>query len=232
MIDYIILTGLYMLIIYLIALANKDNSLVDIAWGPGFVLLAFLTLLQQHTMQSFTIFLLTCVWGLRLAAHIYRRHNGEDWRYRNWRRRWDNPAFDALVRVYLVQGVLMLIIALPLIYQQMTFFFYIGVLVWAYGFVWQIRGDGELEEHKRHSHGLLKKGSWKLTRHPNYFGEVVMWCGLFIASGVWWTIISPIAIGLVLWFVSIPMMEKKQRQKDGWHGYERNTPKLIPKKLW
>jgi len=238
---------IYFFIFFIAALLTRNNSIVDMGWGAGFILVALVTLLKSgaYFERNLLVLLLVIIWGGRLSYHIVRRNWGkpEDFRYAKWREEWDRWLIPrAFFQIFMLQGLLMLIIAYPLILinaypvQGITFLDYIGLLVWAAGFFFESLGDKQLAVFKldpANKGHVIKSGLWKYSRHPNYFGEATMWWGIYIITlsvmHGWSAIISPLTITLMLLFVSgVPMLEKKYQNNPEFQEYARVTNKFFP----
>jgi len=239
----------YMLALYLTALVRRDNSILDIAWGPGFLIIALATLWwhEPDGILPLIATVLVAVWALRLAVHILMRNWGraEDWRYAELRRsqgRW--WVLRIFVSVFLSQGLLIILISLPVLWMN-TFgggtgwLIWLGALVWLKGFIWETVGDYQLarflKDPANHGH-ILTSGLWRYSRHPNYFGELLQWWGLWVMAlsvpGGWLTILGPLTITFLLTKVSgVPMLESKQAASPEFRQYAKRTPALIPWKL-
>ncbi len=243
----VVLLVLYYIAFFVIAQKIKNNSIVDIGWGLGFVLVGWLSALLGTTNPVGTlIVVLVTIWGLRLSYHIAKRNIGkpEDPRYVNMRKNWGQnfPQVQAFVKVFLLQGVLLFIIATPIftthIYpaDSLNFFGYLGLIIWIIGFYFEVVADAQLRSFIQKSSNkgkLMTKGLWQYTRHPNYFGESTMWWGIFIISlnsvPVYITIISPVVITVLLLFVSgVPLKEKSMKKRPGYKQYAAQTNKFIP----
>jgi steroid 5-alpha reductase family enzyme len=237
----------YMTVLYVLALIRKDNSIADIAWGPGFVLVAGLHLWLPPTPspRQGLMSALVLVWGARLALHIARRAKGrgEDFRYAAWRRQWGRWfVLRSYVHVFLLQGAFLLIIVLPLPIihgsdpAAWTVLDAAGLILWALGFVLEAAADAQLARFRRdpkRSGRFLRTGLWRLSRHPNYFGEAVQWWGIFLIGasvpGGWRGIVSPVVITLLLRFVSgVPLLEKKHKGNPEFAAYAARTNAFIP----
>ena len=241
------LVFVYMIIFFIIAQFKKNNSIVDMGWGLGFVVIAVYTLLvgRNYNFRSILVTDLVFVWGMRLFYHILKRNLGkpEDFRYAAWRKEWGKWLVPrAFLQVFMLQGAIMLIIACPIILNNATDKGQLGVLelvglaIWIVGFIFEALGDKQLKvfiadkENKGH---ILKSGLWKYTRHPNYFGEATMWWGIFVISissqsGII-GIISPIFITLLLLYVSgVPMLEKHYKDNKEFQAYAKVTNKFVP----
>jgi steroid 5-alpha reductase family enzyme len=236
-----------MIILWLISLILKNASIVDIFWGIGFVIVAWFafSFSQGYLPRKTLVCTLTTIWGLRLALHIGIRNWGkpEDFRYAKWREengtRW---WWFSFFQVFLLQGVLMWIISTPLIAAQTSGFpailtplDLIGASLWTLGLLFESIGDLQLVLFKRNPNNkgkLLTTGLWRYTRHPNYFGEAILWWGYYviaIAAGYWWTIFSPIIMTWLLLRVSgVAMLERTMKLKPGYEEYIRNTNAFLP----
>ena len=228
---------------------SQDNyGLVDIAWGLGFVVVGWTSLIVsgQLRLQTTIILLFVSVWGLRLFWHLVKRNwnSPEDYRYVNMRKNWGTTLFHlkAFVNVFVLQGVLLFIMSLSIMHSftQVTtglqWWQLLGVMIWLIGFYFEVVGDRQLEQFKKNKQNkgkLLTDGLWSLTRHPNYFGEAICWWGIFLISltglGNSWLIISPIVINLLLVFVSVaPLLEEKYKEREDFKVYASKTPKFFP----
>ena len=224
----IILIFVYMTTVFLFALWLKDNSIVDVAYGLAFILLGWAGLLvfgSGHTRQWLIVMLVT-IWGLRLAVHIFLRKQGEgeDFRYRQWRESWGKTfVWRSFLLVFMLQGTVIFLVALPVLLVlndpggRIALVDLVGVAVWMAGFGFEAIGDWQLLQFKRNPANqgkIIRHGLWRYTRHPNYFGEAVLWWGIFLIAidaryGIV-AIISPLLIDFLLLKVSsIPMLEGK-----------------------
>ena len=237
----------YFVLFFIIGTLIKNNSIVDQAWGLGFVLIAFYSMLriQNFSLPSVLTTTLVTLWGGRLFYHIMKRNFGkpEDFRYVNMRKQWGKYVIPrAFLQVYMLQGFLMMVIAFPVIWihetqdAKLNLLTLVGLGVWLLGYFFEVVGDAQLRKfisNPQNKGKLMTTGLWSLTRHPNYFGESVMWWGIFII-GVsiqvsLLSIISPIAITLLLLFVSgVPLLEKAMKGRPGYDEYVKKTNKFIP----
>jgi steroid 5-alpha reductase family enzyme len=251
MMDYFVTLGLllffYMSAWFVFSLIKKRNDVADTAWGLGFVLLAWVSfyLGQAQGARGLLVGLLVSIWGIRLAWHIHRRNKGkaEDYRYAKWREDWGKWFYlRSYGQVYLLQGVLLFLIVLPILFintssgQDLVFLDFIGLAVWILGFVFESVGDQQLArfiKNPANEGKLMQSGLWRYTRHPNYFGEVMMWWGIWlIALSVpfgFLSIIGPITITILILKVSgIPMLEKKMEENPEFVEYKKQTSIFIP----
>ena len=232
-----------------LAVLRKRNDVADVAWGLGFILATVVAVLYKGVSLSWRgwlMVLVVFVWGARLAIHIGMRHRkkGEDVRYRNWRKAWGKHAlFFAYCQVFLLQGLLVLVIAFPVTWTVMApvtpvnILDLLGMLLWLTGFLFEAISDYQLVAFKKlpeNKGRIIQTGLWKYSRHPNYFGEVLLWWGVFCValgtSGGWMTIIGPLTITYLILFVSgIPMLEKTYQGNPEYDRYVLRTSCFFPK---
>lgn len=238
----------FMTIFYTISRLVGKISVIDIGWGLGFVLVAALNLwlAETVTIRGIILTVLVSGWGLRLAAHIYRRNRGqpEDRRYKKMKQNWGESAWwKSFTNVFLLQAGLLLSIAYPLLLVHahpqtgLKITDYVGIGIWVIGFFFEVVGDYQLDrfirEEKEYSGQVMTKGLWKYTRHPNYFGEALLWWGVFLmAVSVpygWLGFFSPLVIDYLLLKVSgVPLVEERYAGNEEFQAYAERTNKIIP----
>lgn len=237
----------YMTSWFVLALALKRNDIVDVAWGLGFIVVAVSLVLRVDAPPARLLLLcgLHTAWGIRLATHIHMRNRGrnEDFRYAKWRSEWGRWfVLRTYLQVFILQGLLMVLISAPAIVvaaappRPLDALAYAGSLVWAFGLLFEAVGDAQLAAFKRNpsSRGqLMDRGLWSWTRHPNYFGEVVLWWGVWLVALPvefgWLAVVGPLTITLLLLRVSgIPMLEKKYAGRPDWEAYAARTSAFFP----
>jgi len=239
----------YMMILWLVSLIVKDSSIVDIFWGPGFIVAAgvYFAFTDGFLPRKVLLVVLVAIWGLRLGLHIATRNlgKGEDYRYQTWRKEAGrNYWWVSFFRVFLLQGILLWIIAAPLLAAQfnptpdrITAFDIVGAVVWGIGFFFEAVGDWQLVQFKRNPDNkgkLLRTGLWRFTRHPNYFGDATLWWGYFIiALGTPYGFVSifgPIIMTVLLMRVSgVVLLEKTLADtKPGYKEYIETTNAFFP----
>jgi steroid 5-alpha reductase family enzyme len=245
MIPAAILIFLYFCVFFVIGTRRKNNSVVDVGWGLGFVLAAWTALLIRlpASPARWTAALVVTVWGLRLFTHILRRSRGkpEDPRYAKFRAAWGKRAvLRAFFQIYLLQGLLMYTVALPLLLPAAgavnRALYAAGLAVFALGFGFEVVGDRQLSAFLRNPARkgmLMTEGLWRYTRHPNYFGEATLWWGVWliaVSGGVTpFSAVGPATITLLLLFVSgVPPLEAAMKNRPGYAAYARRTSVFVP----
>lgn len=238
----------FMCLLFLLAAAKKDNGLADIGWGLGFILVAWVTFEFSTTNlpKQRLLLLMVTLWGVRLASYLTIRNWGkpEDFRYANWRKEWGNKVLlNSFLRVFMLQGVVMWVLCLPLIIINSTpktfhleSLYFVGAIIWAIGFFIEGISDYQMlcfKDNPAHKGHVMQKGLWRYSRHPNYFGEALVWWGIFLVavpSGYWYiSIASPVLITFLLLKVSgVTMLEKKYEGNDAYSEYKRKTNAFIP----
>jgi steroid 5-alpha reductase family enzyme len=235
-------------VVWLFSVRLRDVSIVDIWWGPGFVILAWLYCLllpggSQPRARLMAV--LITVWGLRLAWHIATRHRAgeEDPRYAAMRAR-RGAAFwwQSLLMVFWLQALLIWIIALPVLAAAdstapLGLLDIVGAGVFAVGFAFEVTGDHQLRRFKADSRNrgqVLDTGLWRYTRHPNYFGDAVLWWGLYLLAASTpagrLTIVSPALMTFLLMRVSgVTLLEQSLRNsKPDYDDYRARTSAFVP----
>ncbi len=237
----------YMSLWFAISLVGKRNNVADVAWGLGFVLMTWVSyfLSGGSGIRGILVGILVSIWGLRLAWHIYRRNKGkaEDYRYMAWRKEWGRWFYlRSYLQVYLLQGVLLFLIVIPVLLINKSSGPALGALdvlggaIWLFGFYFEAVGDAQLArfiKNPANKGKLMQSGLWAYTRHPNYFGEVTQWWGLWlIATSIpngWFGIIGPITITFLILKVSgIPMLEKKMMENPEFSEYKKSVSMFFP----
>lgn len=231
---------------FFVSLVRKRNDVADVAWGSGFVLLAWVSffLSGDAGVRGFLASALVSVWGTRLTWHIYTRNKGrtEDPRYSAWRKEWGKWFFiRSYAQVYMLQGALLFLVVLPVLFMNrdagsaLGWLDGVGLLVWIIGFSFEVVGDAQLARFIRNPENkgkLMQSGLWAYTRHPNYFGEVSLWWGIFLlslGSAPALAIVGPLTITILILFVSgIPLLEKNYAGRADFEVYKKRTSVFFP----
>lgn len=233
-------------VLWLVSLRTRDVSIVDIFWGlgvAGVVDIAALVGQSGGTRTSAVLFLVN-LWGLRLAAHIWARHKGEDHRYAAMRQKFGRKWWWlSLAQVFLLQAILIWFVPAPLVaavlyaHMPMGVLDYVGIAVAAVALLFESLADFQLAAFRADpgSQGkVMDRGLWGWSRHPNYFGEALMWWGYFAigfsASHQWWLVLSPVLITFLLLQVSgVSLMEDKMdERRPGYADYKRRVSAFVP----
>jgi steroid 5-alpha reductase family enzyme len=233
-------------ILWLVSLRTRDVSIVDIFWGLGVAAVVDIAAFvgQSGGPRTSAVLFLVNLWGLRLAAHIWARHKGEDHRYVAMRqafgRKW---WWLSLIQVFLLQAILIWFVPAPLVaavlyaHMPMGWLDYAGFVVAALALLFESLADFQLAAFRADpgSQGkVMDRGLWGWSRHPNYFGEALMWWGYFAvgfgASHQWWLILSPLLMTFLLLQVSgVALMEDKMDQRrPGYADYKRRVSAFVP----
>jgi steroid 5-alpha reductase family enzyme len=247
----------YMCVAFGISLIRKDNGTADIAYGWAFVLVAWITyILGNHGPFAFVASLLATIWAARLSIRIYLRGRGkpEDFRYKKMRHEWGTSFLvQSFFKVYMLQGAIIFLVVLPIsllnLYGTLSglgsvgiFFGFIGLLTWIKGFAFEAIGDWQLSKFMRNPSNkgnIMTTGLWYFTRHPNYYGESIMWWGLALTSfsvlahswGISALVVfaGPIVITYLLVKVSgVPLLEAHFAGRPDWEAYKAKTSVFIP----
>jgi steroid 5-alpha reductase family enzyme len=233
-------------LLWLVSLKVDDAGIVDYYWGLGFPVIGWTTYAMTGGGTAALILLAgTTVWALRLAAHMILRHQKtrvEDPRYAKMRAE-GGPNFKmrSLATIFLLQGLLLWLIASPLhatgLMIETNALFWFGLIIFVVGLVYETVADWQLMQFRnnpRNSGRLMQDGLFRYSRHPNYFGEIVLWWGLaiaaFAASGSPYLFVGPALLTLILLRISgPPMMAAHLAGRPGYEEWLRRTPALIPR---
>lgn len=239
---------LVLAVTFAVAAAQRRHSVMDVAWGPGFVAVAAVSFVLSsgagEDARRLLLLALTGVWGLRLGLHIGRRAAGghEDPRYTAMLH--DAPGSRnayALRRVYLPQGVVMFFVSLTVQVGMFAtgplgWLVLAGTLCWIIGFLFETVGDWQLAQFKKdpsRKGTVLDSGLWRYTRHPNYFGDACVWAGLFlVAADSWPGVLTVLSPALMIWTLTgktgKPLTEKAMSGRPGYREYVESTSGFIP----
>lgn len=235
--------------LWALSLALRDASLVDLVWGPGFALIAWVAFLETGSgepARRLLLATLVSLWGLRLGAHLAIRNvgKGEDFRYVHMRQSWGRAfPWVSAVTVFGLQGSVMWVVSLPVQIGQAAAVPPVGALdalgtgLWAVGFAFEVIGDAQLARFRRDPANrgrVLDSGLWRYTRHPNYFGDCLMWWGLFVIAfavprGAWSALGPAVMTVFLLRISGVAMLERSLiRRHDGYASYQARTSAFIP----
>jgi steroid 5-alpha reductase family enzyme len=233
-------------LLWLLSVRLRDVSIVDVAWGPGFVLMA--TVAHYATPEpgrlSWLAAMACTLWASRLAVHlaVRARGRGEDSRYAAMRREHgEGFVLRSLVTVFWLQAALIAVLSAPIWVAVRSsvdpgWMGWVGLALFMIGFLLETVADGQLTRFKaRQGSGraVLDTGLWRYSRHPNYFGEAVLWWGFGLVgadAGAPWTLFAPVAVTALLLKVSgVPLLEEELKERrPGYAEYVRRTPAFFP----
>ncbi len=234
---------------WLVSITHRNVTIVDSLWGMGFVLVVWLTffLSDGYGTRKTLIAVLTTLWGLRLSVYLSWRNwgKGEDPRYGLWRKKsGDRFWLVSLFKVFILQALFLWIISIVLQTGQLaatprslTWLDFAGIIVWTIGFGFESLADWQLAMFKADPANrgrVMDRGLWAYSRHPNYFGEFLVWWGFYLITlatpDSWWTILSPLIITAVLLkMTGIPLTEQQLvKKRPGYSDYIRRTSAFVP----
>ncbi|MBG0857978.1 MAG: DUF1295 domain-containing protein [Bacteroidales bacterium] len=238
-----------MSLLWIASVIIKNVSIVDLFWGFGFVLAAVFYFLKSDGLDARKIITLALVtiWGLRLSVYLAWRNygKGEDFRYRNFRKKYGERSYwwISFFQTFLLQGMLMWLISAPLLGAQyygqdkpLNIFDYIGIFLWITGFLFEAGGDFQLAVFKANpasSGKVLDTGFWRYTRHPNYFGDSAVWWGygfFCLAAGSYLPVLGSLLMtALIIKVSGVAMLEKSLKEKNPrYREYIERTSSFFP----
>lgn len=241
----LILMMLVSVFFWVISLLKKDVSIVDSLWSLFFIIATLSSFNYQmvNSDRAVLVLLLVIIWGLRLSIYITLRHWGheEDQRYQTIRNN-NQPGFSlkSLYLIFAFQALLAWVIAMPLFYTMssvtpLNYLDGLALLLWFVGMFFESVSDFQLYQFKKNPKNkgkILTQGLWKYTRHPNYFGECLVWWGFFVfalSDDAYLTIISPLLMTfLLLKFSGVSLLEKTMKTRPGYENYMQHTNAFIP----
>lgn len=243
-----IILFVYMSMLFVLSLFLRNNGVADVGYGIGFLVLGISGYLVSDAVRTegTLLLLLVLMWSLRLASRIFRKNKGkpEDFRYKQWRDAWGRTfVVRSFFQVYMLQGLIIGIIASPVVLSILfpesgsQGLFVLGVVVSLLGLTLEAISDAQLDRFLKdtsRTKRIMTEGLWHYSRHPNYFGESLVWIGFGIATittqpfGVL-SILSPCLITFLLLRVSgVPLLEKRWEGDPEWEAYKEKTSVFIP----
>ena len=231
---------------FAIAVARRNSGITDIVWGIAVVAAVLAIFLWQNPygLRPMLVLILVAVWGMRLATHIILRNWGspEEWRHAHLRVKWGEwYLLRSFLTTFVLRGFLLVLVSAPALWvvtfggPQLSWLDYAGLAVWLVGYGLETVADYQLVRFLKtpsHHGRTLFTGLWQYSRHPNYFGELTMWWGLWLIAlsvpGGWMTIIGPFALSAWILLRSIPLLESKMLKNAEYQRYSQHTDELIP----
>lgn len=236
-------------LLWLLSLSIKDAGIIDIFWGTGFIIIGWFYACQEGLAllewRQILLLAIITLWGLRLSIYLAIRNIGkpEDYRYAAWRKEnGKNWWWISFLKVFALQGVLLWIISADFVPAlqasgSLTFWDYSGLVFWGIGFFFEAVGDWQMmcfKSYPINKGKVMDQGLWRYTRHPNYFGEMMMTWGYFFFSlahpmGIYF-IFCPIILTFLLLKVSgVAMLEEGLKTtKPAYEEYIKKTSAFIP----
>jgi steroid 5-alpha reductase family enzyme len=250
---------LWALVAFVVGRFNHRHATIDVFWGAGFLVVYLECVRIAHAgsegahasaapsyANRYIVLAFVAIWGLRLALYLARRQRGssEDPRYvlimKGARGR--HETIYALRTIYALQGLLLWFVSMPLqwtaFHENVNGLFVPGLTLVGLGVVFEATGDEQLRRflaNPVHRGTTMNRGLWRYTRHPNYFGDCVVWCGFYLvacSSGWGWlTILSPMAMIYLLTSLSgKPMLERTLiKTRAGYEEYIAATSSFVPR---
>ncbi|MBK9732585.1 MAG: DUF1295 domain-containing protein [Chitinophagaceae bacterium] len=236
--------------IFLFSILFRNASFYDPYWSiaPFAICFYWTTMTQMHYSLRFDFLLLSFLaWGFRLTANWLKRWNGlkhQDWRYTELK---SNAGifypFVNLFGIHLFPTAIVFLCMLPVYFAvrqplyDTGFIDVVAFMVCLTATIIELVADEQqriFRENRKSEEEFCYTGLWRYSRHPNYFGEVLFWWGIYLFVlhanlNFWWTIIGPVAMTLMFFFVSIPMMEQHLLKKyPNYVGYRIHVSMLVP----
>ncbi len=239
-----VLLFVYLSSMVVITCYKEDTSIANFTWGGGVLLVALYTFFRMSSflLQQIVVTLFIVLWSSRLILYVYTRYTGKDPRFTTWK--WQG--LKALViNTFWVFGQLFMIaimsyaVVLINIYtipHALSLWDIVGIIIWICGYCIEMISDNQLFTflHNPANKGkVMDSGLWRYSRHPNYFGESVMWIGIyFLALSVpygWTAFITPLTITFLLRFVTgVPLLENAMKDNPAYQEYKQKTNTFIP----
>lgn len=238
-----ILLVLYLVIMLFITQFKGDTSIANFTWGGGVMFVALYTFFMMSSLLVPQVLITSMIvlWAARLSIYMYSRYTGKDPRFAAWK--WQGLKALCINTLWIAgQAVMIAVMGYPVFKANITYnaelayLNVVGIFVWIMGFVFESISDYQLfifMKDQRNKGHVMQSGLWKYSRHPNYFGEVLMWWGIFLLvvtlPGGWTTVIAPATITVLLLFVTgIPMIEKVLARNPEYADYKKRTSIFIP----
>ncbi len=242
----------FLTVLWLISLIVKDASIIDIFWGPSFIVLGSSLIIfmdKLYSERALMILFLVILWGMRLAIHLGIRNigHGEDFRYVEWRKEGgSNYWWFSFFRVFTLQGALATLVGVsiyfgylndnPLSYIEVFF----GSTLFFIGIAWESISDIQLKKFRKNPKNkgkICKVGLWKYSRHPNYFGDLVVWFSIFTFSLssnniliILGSLLSPLIMGMIFYYITGPILDQAMiKSRPKYKEYMKQSNSLFPK---
>ena len=241
------------IIVYIGSLIFNNASVYDPYWSVAPMVMAPLFAITLEIINPYTITIIVLVelWGLRLTVNWFNRFknlNSEDWRYVKYKEKFNFFIYQLVnfFGFHLMPTLVVYFAMLP-VFSYMNQFkegtavlngtFFICIIVSLIAIIIELISDIQMDKFKKDPNNkgkINRTGLWKVSRHPNYFGEILFWFSMFlfcvsIGDDLWILIFSPMVIFLLFTCITIPLMEKRQlHNKPEYAEYKIETNMLLP----
>ncbi|MCM2325814.1 MAG: DUF1295 domain-containing protein [Candidatus Woesearchaeota archaeon] len=237
--SFLLIIGIQILF-FILAASFKTDKVTDLSYGLTFVIVAWALFINNPDFKTMFLLIMMLFWGVRLSSYLFVRilHMGKDKRFDGIR-----EDFFSFARFWLLQAVSIFIILLPSIIvfgnpSKFSIWSLLGIVVWMKGFTIESIADMQKFIFKqKNKDRFMKEGLFRYSQFPNYFGEMLVWLGIYLYSVPYLSgfgflsVISPIFIAVLLLFVTgIPQLRKGYKEKYGkeYERYEKQTSLLVP----
>ena len=256
MVRFLVLDLICTVFVYLVSMIFNNASVYDPYWSvaPMVILPLFMVALKAYHLVVYVIIILYFIWGIRLTANWaygFKNLNHQDWRYQNLQDKHPKTWFLInLFGIHMVPTIIVFLGMLPTMYlmdlvvnnsdkieaSAASIFAVIIILV---AIILETVADIQMHKFRKDPNNIGKineSGLWKIARHPNYGGEILFWIGVFLytssmdgAGNSFILAFSPLIVFLLFAFISVPMMEKRQKKnKPGYEDYMKRTNIFFP----
>ena len=242
----------FLTVLWLISLIVKDASIIDIFWGPSFIVLGSSLIIfmdKLYSERALMILFLVILWGMRLAIHLGIRNigHGEDFRYVEWRKEGgSNYWWFSFFRVFTLQGALATLVGVSIYFGYLNdnllsyIEVFFGSTLFFIGIAWESISDIQLKKFRKNPKNkgkICKVGLWKYSRHPNYFGDLVVWFSIFTFSLssnniliILGSLLSPLIMGMIFYYITGPILDQAMiKSRPKYKEYMKQSNSLFPK---
>lgn len=243
-IPLIAIMAVYFASIVALVQIKKDSSIANAAWCGGCLIVALYTLIMhgQYLPRHIILTTMIALWAVRLIIYVYLRYKGNDPRFQTWKQSGIKAFLFNIAYIFGSQLFFMSVMSIPIILINMSSVYglnyldYIAIAVWLIGYYFEAVSDYQLfmfTSNPANKGHVMRHGLWRYSRHPNYFGEIIIWWAIFLfALSVpygFLSIISAMAVTITLvWVTGIPWVEKAMANNPEYQEYKRKTNMLIP----
>ncbi len=237
---------LYLIFVLCLVAYKKDISIANFTWGGGCALVAlYAAVLNENVhIKQIVAVSITTLWCMRMVAHLYVRYTGKDPRFLLWN---GHSGVYAVIKsagyIFCIQLPLLLVMSVPIFFMMkqnsftvFTRFEYFLIDLWLFGLLYETVADYQLYRFlsvSKKKNVVMSTGLWRYSRHPNYFGEIVLWwaSAFFVFMSVKNIIVfvAPITITILLTCISgVPLIEKAMKNNKHYQQYKKQTSVIIP----